>query len=124
MNALNELSPAAAQTALRQALQQAPSHRRPSDEDARLFVTAGTSTVPYTAVIDWLKIRKTVDMHAGCLPHDTVRHWLRGWPPVRSPPPLGTGPRAVGRSLTPPRGPVMACHRRWSRPWPRNRRTP
>jgi hypothetical protein len=78
LTALDGLSPEAAQTALRQALQHAPSHRRPSDEDARLFATAGTSTVPYTAVIDWLKIRKTVDMHAGCLPHDTVRHWLRG----------------------------------------------
>ena len=44
LNALNGLSPAAAPSALRQALQHAPSHRRPSDEDARLFATAGTST--------------------------------------------------------------------------------
>ncbi|MEZ5579359.1 MAG: hypothetical protein R3F40_08065 [Candidatus Competibacteraceae bacterium] len=78
LNALNGLSPAAAQSALRQALQHAPSHRRPSDEDARLFATAGTSTVPYAAVIDWLKIRKAVDVDAGRLPHDTARHWLRG----------------------------------------------
>ena len=78
LNALNGLSPAAAPSALRQALQHAPSHRRPSDEDARLFATAGTSTVPYTAVIDWLKIRKAVDVDAGRLPHDTARHWLRG----------------------------------------------
>ena len=79
LNALNGLSPAAAPSALRQALQHAPSHRRPSDEDARLFATAGTSTVPYTAVIDWLKIRKmTDDVHGGRLPHDTARHWLRG----------------------------------------------
>ena len=78
LNVLNGLSPAAAQSALRQALQHAPSHRRPSDEDARLFATAGTSTVPYTAVIDWLKIRKVADVHAGRLPHDTARHWLRG----------------------------------------------
>ncbi|MEI2806778.1 MAG: hypothetical protein V9G18_12810 [Albidovulum sp.] len=78
LTALDGLSPEAAQTALRQALQHAPRHRRPSDEDARLFATAGTSTLPYTAVIDWLKIRKAVDVHAGCLPHDTARHWLRG----------------------------------------------
>lgn len=78
LTVLNGLSPAAAQSALRQALQHAPSHRRPSDEDARLFVTAGTSTVPYAAVIDWLKIRKAVDVDAGRLPHDTARHWLRG----------------------------------------------
>jgi len=85
LNALNGLSPAAAQSAWRQALQQAPSHRRPSDEDARLFATAGTSTVPYTAVIDWLNIRKTVDVHAGRLPHDTARHWLRGMAAVSEP---------------------------------------
>ena len=78
LTALNGLSPAAAQSVLRQALQHAPSHRRPSDEDARLFATAGTSTVPYAAVIDWLKIRKAVDVDAGRLPHDTARHWLRG----------------------------------------------
>jgi len=78
LTALNDLSPAAAPSALRQALQHAPSHRRPSDEDARLFATAGTSTVPYTAVIDWLKIRKAVDVDAGRLPHDTARYWLRG----------------------------------------------
>lgn len=78
LNVLNGLSPAAAQSALRQVLQHAPGHRRPSDEDARLFATAGTSTVPYAAVIDWLKIRKAVDVHAGRLPHDTARHWLRG----------------------------------------------
>ncbi len=78
LNVLNGLSPAAAPSVLCQALQQAPSHRRPSDEDARLFVTAGTSTVPYAAVIDWLKIRKAVDVDAGRLPHGTARHWLRG----------------------------------------------
>ena len=78
LTALDGLSPAAAPSALRQALQHAPSHRRPSDEDARLFATAGTSTVPYAAVIDWLKIRKAVDVDAGRLPHGTARHWLRG----------------------------------------------
>lgn len=78
LTALDGLSPAAAPSVLRQALQHAPSHRRPSDEDARLFATAGTSTMPYAAVIDWLKIRKAVDVDAGRLPHDTARHWLRG----------------------------------------------
>lgn len=79
LTALNGLSSEAAPSALRQALQHAPSHRRPSDEDARLFATAGTSTVPYAAIIDWLKIRKmTDDVHGGRLPHDTARHWLRG----------------------------------------------
>ena len=69
LTALNGLSPAAAPSALRQALQHAPGHRRPSDEDTRLFATAGTSTVPYAAVIDWLKIRKmTDDVHGvACL---------------------------------------------------------
>lgn len=79
LTALNGLSSEAAPSALRQALQHAPGHRRPSDEDARLFATAGTSTVPYAAIIDWLKIRKmTDDVHGGRLPHDTARHWLRG----------------------------------------------
>ena len=77
LSALHGLSPEAAQTALRLALQQAPSHLRPSEDDARLFATAGASTLPYATVIDWLHIRKTVDVDAGRLSADTARYWLQ-----------------------------------------------
>ena len=77
LRALQGLSPEAAQTALRQVLQHAPSHLRPSEDDARLFAAAGASTLPYTTVVDWLHIRKTVDVDAGRLSADTARYWLQ-----------------------------------------------
>ena len=119
LNALNGLSPAAAPSAFASG---AATRARPSASIRRgcpVVRDGGHVHRARAAVIDWLKIRKMTDDGWGRLPHDTARHWLRGWPPSTA-----TGPRAVGRSPTPPSGPVMACRPCWSRSWPRNRRTP